>query len=303
MVYRKSCGGLLCRESFDNLHQAGTPFLALPHHDLHQILERKVRQVPVHRGCTIQQFQLDSRGVDVVLNNGEKWHGDLLLACDGIHSQIRQTIYPDITLSDLGLFCWRFITEKPEGIQTDPQLFFGRNSAFLIYPMINNRVYCYGHIADSCTKSLPDDKAREELQSRFDGYYSPVRSVLTNLPPSIRLICGRMQVMPKSVWGGERALILGDAAHGCGPILQQGVAQGLEDASLLTEELNKTEDLNQALHSFIFRRSARVNWVGNYSNTKLKDLSSTEEISRNESLKQNGPIHTCGWKQLFAMPL
>ena len=303
ITYFQDDGRLICQARFDDIHPENPPFLALPHYELHKILRRSIAEVPVYMGQTVRKYQQSEQGVDVELENGQTLSGNLLLVCDGIHSPIRGSIYPDHQLTDLGLFCWRFITQKPDAVGTDPELFFGRNNAFLIYPLLNNQAYCYGHRVDQNTESLTEDKAHEQLWGQFKDYCDKVVSVLPEQPTDVRLVCGRMKVMPEPLWGRGRVLILGDAAHGCGPILQQGIAQGLEDASVLGDELSRSGCLSESINNFVSRRHQRVSWVGQYSNSQLEDISRTAEKQRNELLKRNGPIHTSGWRQLFRMPL
>ncbi|CAM3624929.1 FAD-dependent oxidoreductase [Parendozoicomonas haliclonae] len=302
--YLTASGDRLCHRAFDGLYPDDAPYLALRYQDLHEQLVAGLEDIPVAMGTEISEVrQSDSdNSVAAKLSSGEQLHCDLLLSAEGLHSPLRQTLFPGTALDDLGLFCWRFLAKKPDGFGHDPQLYLGRNDAFLIYPLSSGDVYCYGHRADQDTLHLDEAEALAQLQQCFSGYVPAVVQLTQGKMLENRLITGRMRVLNNPVWSSGRVLCIGDAAHGCGPILQQGVAQGLEDVTVLTEVLGgltNKEQLPQALEQFRLRRDPRVRWVCEHSNTPLRLLSSEDEQLRNTRLKATGPIHTQGWEALF----
>ncbi|MTI14580.1 FAD-dependent monooxygenase [Sansalvadorimonas verongulae] len=302
IAYYDDIGRLLCQESFQGLHPDAHPYLALSHHSLHQTMREGIDSSHIIMGQAIQHLEPLDEGVSTVLENGQIFRASILLICEGIFSPSRVRWIADVEPEDMGLFCWRFLTDNPMPKVTDPHLYLGQNSAFLIYPLKNGRCYCYGHITDSFQRARDASVNLSLLQDTFSDYSRPVKTVIENLDSQSPLICGRMSVMPEPVWnrsGFERVLCLGDAAHGCGPVLQQGVAQGLEDVAVLREELERSSSVTQGITAFVARRTERVTQVCQRSNEKLKELSHTEVQARNLVLKNHGPVHTNGWRWLF----
>ena len=64
-----------------------------------------------------------------------------------------------------------------------------------------------------------------------------------------------------SPWHRGRAIIIGDAAHACPPLIAQGAAMCAEDAVVLAEELTSGQSLDDALPAFMARRFPRVKMV------------------------------------------
>ena len=291
-------GELLCQQGFKGLHYTDSPYLALPHSSLHKVI-RENNPIPVAMGRYINNFEQNDERVEVALDSGEQLEADLLLVCEGIYSSTRTFWVNPSPPVDMGLFCWRFLAPSPQNLGDDPQLFLGGKNACLLYPLSADQIYFYAHRADHKLQWCNPEEAVKALREEFAGYNEDVQGVLAGLNSDTNVIARRMQVMDSQVWGKGRVLCIGDAAHGCGPILQQGVAQGLEDVAVLTEELATGSPLIQQVKNFVDRRFNRVAWVCENSNTRLKELNTQQEQVRNQALRENGPSHTTGWKKLY----
>ena len=62
-------------------------------------------------------------------------------------------------------------------------------------------------------------------------------------------------------WYRGRAIVIGDAAHACPPLIAQGAAMCAEDAVVLAELVTGDRPLEQALPAFMARRMPRVELV------------------------------------------
>ena len=62
-------------------------------------------------------------------------------------------------------------------------------------------------------------------------------------------------------WYRGRAIVIGDAAHACPPLIAQGAAMCAEDAVVLAELVTGEVPLGQALAAFMARRMPRVEIV------------------------------------------
>jgi 2-polyprenyl-6-methoxyphenol hydroxylase-like FAD-dependent oxidoreductase len=56
-------------------------------------------------------------------------------------------------------------------------------------------------------------------------------------------------------------VLVGDAAHASSPNMAQGAAMAVEDALVLAEMLTADQPVDQALASYVQRRTPRVAWV------------------------------------------
>ena len=62
-------------------------------------------------------------------------------------------------------------------------------------------------------------------------------------------------------WYRGRAIVIGDAAHACPPLIAQGAAMCAEDAVVLAEMLTTGDGVDEALEKFMQRRFPRVKMV------------------------------------------
>jgi 2-polyprenyl-6-methoxyphenol hydroxylase-like FAD-dependent oxidoreductase len=68
-------------------------------------------------------------------------------------------------------------------------------------------------------------------------------------------------------WYKNRVIVIGDAAHATIPQLGSGAALAIEDAVVLTEELQKSNSVNDAFANFMNRRLQRCQMVVEASET------------------------------------
>lgn len=66
-----------------------------------------------HRlAATVTAVQQDSQGVQAILADGEVLHGDLLIAADGIRSNIRTQLWPQVQPEYAGYIAWRGVCDE-----------------------------------------------------------------------------------------------------------------------------------------------------------------------------------------------
>lgn len=103
--------------------------------------------------------------------------------------------------------------------------------------------------------------------------------------------------------GFSRVLLVGDAAHAFGPMLQNGVAQAFEDAYVIQDLLNEQINSNSVasfVDTFEKRRLARVQSIFTMSNAKIQAISDPEQIQgRNEAIRKSGAPNVNGFKLIM----
>lgn len=219
----------------------------------------------------------------------------MVIGADGIHSSIRSFIYPQATVLYQGIFTWRTVIHLDQGPQ-NPIYMMGKETFFLLYPIDGkNNYYVYAHQIREKQEKESFEKEIKNFFDLFKEYGGHVPSVLEKINPK-EMVTGFIESVPEVLWGRERVLLVGDAAHACSPGLQQGGAQAIEDAFVWQEEFQKTKtSLDSAIENFKKRRDSRVKDVLTASNMRMKLMSQEGMESRYEAIRKNGPLNRAGF--------
>jgi 2-polyprenyl-6-methoxyphenol hydroxylase-like FAD-dependent oxidoreductase len=240
---------------------------ALSRRDLHEILIGAAERAgaTIRYGTTVSDLH-ENGSAEVTLSDGRQEAYDLVVAFDGLHSELRRRLFgeehePVYT----GFAVWRVTVARPAHldygalyqwvgakaghIPLSPETMY----LLLVTPEPHHVRYDTGRFVDMLRERLePFEGAigqiRDNLREGDDVVFSPLNEVLLPTP-----------------WFRQRVVICGDAAHACCPHTTQGAAMALEDAVVLAEELGHDRPLAESLTAFGARRYPRVKFVQDVS--------------------------------------
>jgi naringenin degradation protein FdeE len=232
---------------------------------LHRILADQAHGsgVSVRTGTTVVSLDQHSDRVDVELSDGSTESYDLVLAADGMRSQIRQLVFGEQAPQPrpLGQAVWRALVHRPASVTGEFQ-FYGPGLKTGFTPLGPDRMYQFlvQPVADDVLPPPEERAARmRELLSVFGGVVAEVRETITE-PQQVDVRKLYWLLMPPP-WYRGRVLLIGDAAHATTPQLAMGGAIALEDGIVLGELLASTDDVQTALEKFMDRRYERCRMV------------------------------------------
>lgn len=297
MQFTDDGGNLLIEESINAIHPDGTQFYSIGRDAMQKMLLSSLDpRTTIKTGMRITHFSEGADGVDVHFSDTTRKRYDFVIACDGIHSQIRQTVHPDEKPEYLGLLVWRAMVDASSNFDA-PIYMLGSDRTALLYPLPDNKIYVYGQIY----QTLPENPSTtfHELFQSFGGHMPEVLKKLDN--------SFYIHHMEKShsvrfrLDGFSRILLVGDAAHAFGPMLQNGAAQAFEDAYVLQELLPvETKDIPDLISRFIARREPRVQKMYTSSNAKIQAISDPKLLeTRNEMIRSKGAPNVNAFKQFM----
>ena len=212
----------------------GAPFLghiveqSLIQSCLWQALER---QPGIARHCPAQLTALhrDARGVDVELDDGSHLNARLVVGADGSASPLREKLGIGTHGRDYeqcGVV--GFIrTEKPH--QDTAWLRFQPGGPFAVLPFTEGRSSIVWTLPDADAQrvlALDDTAFARELECAFGSHLG----TMTPLSPRAAFPL-RLKLADR--YASERAVLIGDAAHGVHPLAGQGVNLGFQDVAEL----------------------------------------------------------------------
>jgi 2-octaprenyl-3-methyl-6-methoxy-1,4-benzoquinol hydroxylase len=207
---------------------------------------------------------IDYNGIDstLILEDGRELQANLLVAADGGHSRVRQTVGLGVTSWDYNQQALVIYIETAYGQQditwqrfvpTGPQAFLPLDGNFGSIVWYNS--------ADEVRrlKNLPADQLKTELMEAFPDCLGEVKQILGVASFPLRRQHAQHYVK-------QGVVLVGDAAHMINPLAGQGVNIGLLDAAALAEVLIQAENHGKDI-------------------ADLAVLKQYENLRRNENLK------------------
>ena len=256
----------------------GAPYLTIHRADLQALLLTALQHqggVLIEAGRTATGLVQTQDEVRLQLNGELEVQGDVLVAADGLWSQIRQCLLNDGVPQPTGHLAYRAMVEQrclPERLRCHSiTAWLGPNLHVVQYPVRNGQWLNLVAIVHGQVPGERDDwdntANTKDIQRGLANTCSPLRELIAAVeqwrlwPLSIRAPMSSAQEHARG-----RVALLGDAAHPMVPYLAQGAGMAIEDAAVLAEELSDAsgsagDSIEQRLSRYAarrWRRNARV---------------------------------------------
>jgi salicylate hydroxylase len=186
------------------------------------------------RGLSVEQQGDVAR---VTFSDGTTAEADIVIAADGIHSELRHNVVPPSRPVFHGSVAYRGVLPHaliPDWPTDSWLMWLGKAKHFLTFPVRAGTLINYvGFVpADAEMKeswSAPGDP--DVLRAEFAGWDPRIERLLGEVRKTFRWALYDREPLP--VWTKGRLTLLGDAAHPMLPHLGQGANQSIEDGMAL----------------------------------------------------------------------
>jgi len=218
--------------------------------------------VNVRLGLSIRAIAQDSQRAYVEFTDGSTGRYDLVVGADGIRSTVRAMLGIPTTPQPSGMSIWRVVAGRPAEMDCAEVYYNGPRYKAGYSPI--SATQCYAYVLDTDGKladfgSQPPWQLMYERSAGYGGTWGTIReSIGADSDVSHTRIEWLLVDQP---WYRGRAIVIGDAAHACPPLIAQGAAMCAEDAVVLAELVTGDLPLEQALPAFMARRLPRVELV------------------------------------------
>jgi salicylate hydroxylase len=273
----------------------GAPLYQLHRRDLHDTLIAAVEErapETIHLANQAVGVEPMGNAARVRFANGAEVEADLVVACDGIRSQIRESVFGHEEPLFTNIIAWRALVpaervakemrDDPTGVVTGP------DSNFAHYRVRRGTLFNY--LAFAVVDHWEEEGWRiparvEDVLDRFADYHPDIKGMIASTPPENLFKWGLFDREVRDQWSSGPVTLLGDAAHPMLPFLGQGAGMVIEDALILARALSLSGSLDEALNRYEKARHGRARYAleksrahGQYYNTH-PDKARDEDLS------------------------
>lgn len=252
-----------------SVERYGFPYLTLHRADFQGVLAAAVRaRKPdaIHVGKRCEGMTVSPAGVTLELVGGERVSGDVLVGADGIHSQIRQTLFGGERAQFTGFMVWRGLVPRDHvnpRFRSRGVLWIGPGAHIMHYPLRQGEVFNFFGLVER--GDWTSDRWNErgtipECLVDFAGWHQDVHDMISGIEVPFKWAL--IDREPLSRWSVGRVTLLGDSCHSTLPLLAQGANMAIEDACVFVRCLRAfPDDVEGALAAYEAARRPRANTV------------------------------------------
>ena len=276
------------------IERYGYPYLTVYRPDLLDTLANAVRALKpdaIHLGSRCAGVAQDAGGAELILQDGRRARGDVLIGADGVRSVVRTALWGECSPQFTGMVAWRGLIpmdKLPPHMQAKVgSTWIGPGGHAVSYPLHRGEIMNFvatieGKQWTAAAGSEPGT-ALECLQD-FAGWHEDVQTMIRLSPQLLKWALAARDPIPN--WTQGRISLLGDACHATLPFLAQGAVHSIEDGLVLARCLEKYPgDLPDALARYEQARKERTSRMvrGATANT---DRFHSRELANEESAER-----------------
>jgi len=237
---------------------------------IYQTTRARLGESRIHCGHRLGSFTQDEGGITCYFFGRDGSHratarGDILVGADGIHSIVRETLYPNEGPARWnGSMLWRGAADWPKFLTGRSMVIAGGMAGKLVVypigegarddkPLTNWAVLV--KVGEGGAPPRKEDWSRagrfEDLMphvQRFSIPFVDAKALIESTPEFWEYpMCDRD---PLPHWSHGRVTLLGDAAHPMYPVGSNGASQAILDARSLADRLSESDHVGQALWAY-----------------------------------------------------
>ena len=235
--------------------------------DLQNILIDELGREHLFLGKQFLSFEQKENKITAYLKDGTSAKGDFLIGADGIHSAVRNQLFPDIPYRYTNQTCWRGITHitVPEFLKNGAVEAWGNQKRLGVVPVGDEKIYWFAVLSEKPGGKDNPDLLKDYLKNLFSDFH-PFGSELIEKTSSNNIIRNDLyDFKPLKKWHNGRVCLIGDAAHATTPNMGQGGCQAVEDAWILHSVFSENKTPQEAFQIFQERRIKKTTRITNQS--------------------------------------
>ncbi len=225
---------------------------------LHKILVKHLENTEIKLNMRLKSLAQENGKVILNFEDGTSHIAEIVIGADGIHSNVRNSIFADTILRDAKQVCWRGISTVSIDANHREELneIWGKGKRFGFVQITKHEVYWYALI------NKKDFKSKDvNLITIFSDYHQTVKDIITNTPKE-NILCNEIwDLKPIVNWHKGNVCLVGDAAHATTPNMGQGAVQAIESAMALSISLKEAKNAIDAFNRYQKIRKEKANYI------------------------------------------
>ena len=240
----------------------------------------------VRLGTSVESFQQDASGVDVLFSDSSQGRYGLVVGADGLFSKVRGLLFGDQYQPRFtGQSVWRYNFPRAAGIDHLANYQGPSGNAGLV-PLADDLMYLFTTSHEPGNPWMEPATLAQDLRQRLAGFGGLIGELRKLIDDSAEVVYKPLEaVFVDEPWYRGRVLLIGDAAHATTPHLGQGAGMAIEDAVVLAEELTTDASLAVQLQRFMGRRFERCKFI-----SEMSLLAGEKEVQRDPSFDRIGLV-------------
>jgi salicylate hydroxylase len=241
----------------------GYPYFTVYRPDLLDVLLAAIGRDRIHLGAKCMGFTQTTHRVQAHFESHPPVTGDALIGADGVHSQVRQSLFGQDRPQFTGLVVWRGIVPMEKLPKHMARMvgsnWVGPGGHVVHYPLRAGKVMNFVGALERSDWQVESWSARgttEELAADFVGWHEDVQALIRNIPTPYKWAL--MTRPPMERWTVGRVTLLGDACHSMVPFLAQGAVMAIEDGYILARALSAGGEVSSNLLKYESARRERT---------------------------------------------
>lgn len=225
---------------------------------LHKVLRAALKKTTIHLGKRLLHSQNKGNNYQLEWADGTHTTANILVGADGIHSQVRGTLFPATEERFAKEWCWRGVCEYDMGSMDTNAVYeaWGKGCRFGMVPLKDKQVYWFAcaNVTEQNAKAID----QQGLRTLFEPFHSVIGQLIAHTPDHCFLLNQLSDLPNNKQWHQGNCCLMGDAAHATTPNMGQGANQAIESAWVLAEQLAKHQKVSNAFDAYQTIRQGKV---------------------------------------------